>query len=53
MNSEKPCPNCRTAMRLETKTRGFQSFECPKCAFVVIEVVKDNAAQGRAIAGRN
>jgi transposase-like protein len=52
MSTEKSCPNCRAAMRLETKTPGFQTFECPKCAFVAIEVVKENAPQGRAVPGR-
>jgi predicted RNA-binding Zn-ribbon protein involved in translation (DUF1610 family) len=37
MDAEKSCPNCRAAMKLESKTPRFLSFECPKCAFVVIE----------------
>jgi hypothetical protein len=37
-------------MRLETRTLGFQTFERPKCAFVVVEVVKENAPQGRTVA---
>jgi transposase-like protein len=52
MSTEKTCPNCRATMRLETRTLGFLSFECPKCAFVVIEVAKENAPQGRAVPGR-
>jgi transposase-like protein len=53
MSTDKSCPNCHAGMRLETKTPGFQTFECPKCAFVVIEVVKDNAPQGRAVPVRH
>jgi phage FluMu protein Com len=45
---EKSCPNCRAAMKLESETPGFLSFECPKCAFVVIEVAKEDAPQRRA-----
>ncbi len=48
MDPEKSCPNCRAAMKLESKTPGFRSFECPKCAFVVIEVAKEDAPQRRA-----
>jgi transposase-like protein len=51
MSTDKSCPNCRAAMRLESKTLGFQTFECPKCAFVVIEVVKEHAPQGRTVPG--
>ena len=43
MDAEKSCPNCRAAMKLESKTPGFLSFECPKCAFVLIEVAKEDA----------
>jgi tRNA(Ile2) C34 agmatinyltransferase TiaS len=53
MSTEKSCPNCRTTMRLEGRTPGFYSFECPKCAFVVIEVAKDDAPQGRTVSGRH
>jgi hypothetical protein len=42
MSIERSCPDCRAVMRLETRTFGFQTFECPKCALVVIEVVDDN-----------
>jgi len=49
----KVCPNCRANMRLETRTAGFLSFECPKCAFVIIEVAKHDPAQGRAVSGGN
>jgi predicted RNA-binding Zn-ribbon protein involved in translation (DUF1610 family) len=44
MDAEKSCPNCRAAMKLETKTPRFLSFECPKCAFVLIEVAKEDAS---------
>jgi transposase-like protein len=53
MSTEKSCPNCHATMRLETRTPGFQTFECPKCAFVAIEVVKDNAPQGRTVPVRH
>jgi hypothetical protein len=53
MDTEKSCPDCRAAMRLESKTPGFLSYECPKCAFVVIEVEKENAPQGRTVPGRH
>jgi hypothetical protein len=53
MDAEKSCPNCRAAMRLATRTPGFLSFECPKCAFVKIEVLKDNAPQGRVVSGHH
>ena len=43
MDAEKSCPNCRAAMKLESKTPRFLSFECPKCAFVLIEVAKEDA----------
>ena len=43
MDAEKSCPNCRAAMKLVSKTPGFLSFECPKCAFVLIEVAKEDA----------
>jgi hypothetical protein len=43
MDTEKSCPNCRAAMKLESKTPRFLSFECPKCAFVLIEVAKEDA----------
>ena len=43
MDAEKDCPNCRAAMKLESKTPRFLSFECPKCAFVLIEVAKEDA----------
>jgi hypothetical protein len=49
MDTEKSCPDCRAAMRLESKTLGFQTFECPKYAFVVIELVKDNPPQDRTV----
>jgi hypothetical protein len=49
--SRKTCPNCRAAMKLESKTPGFLSFECPKCAFVLIKVAKEDAPQGRAAHG--
>jgi phage FluMu protein Com len=52
MDTEKSCPNCRASMKLESKTPGFLSFECPKCAFVLIEVAKEDAPQGRADSGR-
>jgi hypothetical protein len=53
MDTEKSCPGCRATMRLESKTPGFLSYECPKCAFVVIEVAKENVSQGRTIPGRH
>ena len=53
MDTEKSCPGCRAAMKLESKTPGFRTFECPMCAFVVIEVVKDNAPEGRTVPGRH
>ena len=43
MDTEKSCLNCRAAMKLESKTPRFLSFECPKCAFVRIEVAKEDA----------
>jgi hypothetical protein len=43
MDAEKSCPNCHAAMKLVSKTPGFLSFECPKCAFAVIEVAKEDA----------
>ena len=48
MDAEKSCPNCRAAMKLESKTPGFLSFECPKCAFVLIEVAKEDAPPSSA-----
>jgi len=39
-------------MKLESKTPGFLSFERSKCAFVLIEVAKEGAPQGRAVTGR-
>jgi hypothetical protein len=48
MDAEKSCPNCRAAMKLETKTPRFLSFECPKCAFVLIEVAKEDAPPSSA-----
>ena len=35
-------------MKLETKTPRFLSFECPKCAFVLIEVAKEDAPPSSA-----
>jgi hypothetical protein len=43
MDAENSCPNCRAAMKLESKTPRFLSFECPKCTFVLIEVAKEDA----------
>ena len=48
MDAEKSCPNCRAAMKLETKTPRFLSYECPKCAFVLIEVAKEDAPPSSA-----
>jgi tRNA(Ile2) C34 agmatinyltransferase TiaS len=48
MDAEKSCPNCRAAMKLEGKTPGFLSFECPKCSFVLIEVAKEDARPSSA-----
>ena len=48
MDAEKSCPNCRAAMKLESKTPRFLSFECPKCAFVLIEVAKEDAPPSSA-----
>ena len=48
MDAEKDCPNCRAAMKLESKTPRFLSFECPKCAFVLIEVAKEDAPPSSA-----
>ena len=48
MDAEKCCPNCRAAMKLETKTPRFLSFECPKCAFVLIEVAKEDVPPSSA-----
>jgi hypothetical protein len=40
-------------MKLSVRTLGLLSFECPKCAFVVIEVAKENGvSQGRAESGQ-
>ena len=52
-DASKVCPNCRANMRLEIRTPGFLSFECPKCAFVIIEVAKHDPTQGRVVAGDN
>jgi hypothetical protein len=49
MDAEKSCPNCRAAMKLVSKTPGFLSFECPKCAFVLIEVAKEDAPPSFAV----
>ena len=35
-------------MKLESKTPRFLSFECPKCAFVLIEVAKEDAPPSSA-----
>jgi hypothetical protein len=48
MDTEKSCPNCRAVMKLESKTPRFLSFECPKCAFVLIEVAKEDAPPSSA-----
>ena len=48
MDAEKSCPNCRAAMKLETKTPRFLSYECPKCAFVLIEVAKEDVPPSSA-----
>jgi hypothetical protein len=48
MDTEKSCLNCRAAMKLESKTPRFLSFECPKCAFVLIEVAKEDAPPSSA-----
>ena len=48
MDTEKSCLNCRVAMKLESKTPRFLSFECPKCAFVLIEVAKEDAPPSSA-----
>jgi Zn ribbon nucleic-acid-binding protein len=38
----KQCPNCQATMAADITSRpGFASYECTKCAFVVIEVVKE------------
>jgi hypothetical protein len=34
-------------MRLEGTTPGFKTFECPKCAFFVIEVNKDSSPSAK------
>jgi hypothetical protein len=42
VHMEKQCPNCQAAMAADATTRpGFACYECAKCAFVVIEVVKE------------
>jgi hypothetical protein len=46
MDAEKSCPNCRAAMKFESEAAGFLSFGCPKCAFVRIEVAKEDAHGG-------
>ena len=48
MDTEKSSPNCRAAMKLKSKTPDFLSFECPKCAFVLIEVAKKDAPPSSA-----
>jgi hypothetical protein len=48
MDTEKSCLNCRAAMKLESKTPRFLSFECPKCAFVLIEEAKEDAPPSSA-----
>jgi hypothetical protein len=40
-------------MKLKTETPGFLAFECLKCAFVVIEVAKENAPERRAAPDRD
>jgi hypothetical protein len=35
-------------MKLESKTPGFLSFACPKCAFVLIGVAKEDAPPSSA-----
>jgi hypothetical protein len=53
MSEPKACPNCRGEMKLSVRTLGFLSFQCPKYAFVVIEVAKENGVpQGRTKSGR-
>jgi hypothetical protein len=48
MDAEKSCSNCRAAVKLVSKTPAFLSFECPKCAFVLIEVAKEDAPPSSA-----
>jgi hypothetical protein len=39
---EKQCPNFKATMAADVASRpGFACYECTKCAFVVIEVVKE------------
>jgi predicted RNA-binding Zn-ribbon protein involved in translation (DUF1610 family) len=43
------CKHCSAALqRLETKP-GFQAFHCPSCDFVIIESVRHDAQEGRAV----
>ena len=53
MDTPKSCPNCRADMKLRSETPGFLAFECPKCAFLMIEVAKENAPESRAVPDRD
>jgi hypothetical protein len=35
-------------MRIEGRTPGFKMFECPKCAFIVVEVEKECAREAKS-----
>ena len=41
-------PQLPATMKLVSKTPGFLSFECPKCAFVLIEVAKEDVPPSSA-----
>jgi predicted RNA-binding Zn-ribbon protein involved in translation (DUF1610 family) len=43
------CKHCSAAMeQLEAKP-GFEAFHCPSCDFVIIESVRHDAQEGRAV----
>jgi hypothetical protein len=43
--SEKPCPNCSAVVKIDPDSPpGFRSYQCPKCAFVLIETIKEEPA---------
>jgi hypothetical protein len=43
--SEKTCPNCGAPTKIDPSSPpGFHSYECQKCAFVLIETIKEEPA---------
>jgi hypothetical protein len=42
--TEKTCPNCSAPANVDPGSPpGFRSYECQKCAFVLIETIKEEA----------